>query len=241
MLEPNELNLLVAFGAGLVSFISPCVLPLIPTYIAYLAGVSVSELTDSPQVAAGTRRRLAVNALGFIAGFSLVFVLLGLSASTIGQFLLRNQTVLRRVGGVVIVVMGLHTMGVLRIGALYREKRAHFTGSITHPLSAFVFGVAFSAGWTPCIGPILASILVVAGSSGSVGDGAGLLLSYSLGLGLPFFLTALFFGSAVPRLGRLTRHMRRVSFIAGVLLVILGIMVYTNSFARLAGWLQWSL
>lgn len=239
-MDPSELNVLVAFGAGVISFVSPCVLPLIPTYIAYLAGVSIAELAELSKVERAIRRRLIANAVGFILGFSLVFVLLGLSASSIGQFLLRNQLVLRRIGGVVIVVMGLHTMGVLRISALYREKRARYTGSVTHPLSAFVFGVAFSAGWTPCIGPILASILLVAGSSGSVGYGAGLLLSYSLGLGLPFLLTAMFFGAVMPRLKKLTRHMDRISYAAGLLLVVLGIMVYTNSFARLAGWLPWN-
>ncbi len=235
----TDVNAIVALLAGLASFVSPCVLPLIPTYLAYLAGVSISEIGEGEAIQSRTRRKLVINALGFVLGFSLVFVLFGLSASAIGQFLLRNQVILRKISGVVIVVMGLHTMGVLRIGALYREKRAHVRKLNPGLGSAFVFGVAFSAGWTPCIGPILASILMVAGSSGSVWYGGLLLGAYSLGLALPFLLSAAFFGSLLPVLKRLTKYLQAISIGAGLLLVVLGAMIYFNSFAWLAGWLQW--
>lgn len=241
MFEGTDVNVLIALLAGAVSFVSPCVLPLIPSYLAYLAGVSIGEIGESGGAVARTKRKLITNAVGFVLGFSLVFILFGLSASAIGQVLLRNQGLLRKVSGIIIITMGLHTMGVLRIPALYRDKRVHSRKLNPGPASAFLFGVAFSAGWTPCIGPILASILMIASSSGSVWYGGLLLAAYSLGLGLPLLLSAVFFGSVAPLLRRLTRYLNTISVLAGALLVILGTMVFFNSFARLAGWIQWGL
>ena len=239
---PNaDVNAVVAFLAGVASFVSPCVLPLIPTYLAYLAGVSLAELSQAGEVQSGTRVKLVTNSLAFVLGFSLVFVLLGLSASAVGQFLLRNQGVLRKISGVVIILLGLHTAGVMQVPLLNRDKRPQVRRVNSGPGAAFLFGLAFSAGWTPCIGPILATILMLAGSRGSVGQGVMLLALYSLGLAVPFLLSAVFFGSFLPLLRGLTRFLGRISFTAGLLLVLLGLMIYFNSFARLAGWLQWGL
>lgn len=232
IVDANAASIAVAFGAGLVSFLSPCVLPLIPTYVAYLAGGSLQGVDSAPTAA--LKRRVMINAVGFIAGFSVVFVLLGLSASAIGRFLLYNQALLRQVSGVVVIVFGLSMMGVFRFSFLQREKRFQLRGRHAGPFGSALLGMAFSAGWTPCIGPILTSILILASNSASVLQGAGLLAVYSAGLGVPFLLTAASLGWFLKFSRRIRPYLGRVEFVSGVLLVVVGILLFTNSFARLS-------
>ncbi|WP_034634747.1 cytochrome c biogenesis CcdA family protein [Desulfofundulus thermocisternus] len=228
-----------AFLAGLVSFLSPCVLPLIPTYLAYLAGVSVTELA-----APGTARLrllLLTNALLFVAGFSLVFVALGLSASALGKLLLRHQNLLRQVSGVLIIFFGLHMAGLLRLKWLMKEKRVHFIPQKAGWLNSLLMGMAFSAGWVPCIGPVLASILLLAGQSESLTRGVCLLASYSLGMALPFLAAALGAGYLMQVLRRHASLLPVVARAGGWLLVGMGLLVLSNAFARLSSFVPLSL
>jgi cytochrome c-type biogenesis protein len=239
LLPEVNVSLGTAFLAGLVSFLSPCVLPLIPTYLAYLAGVSVTELA-----APGTARLrllLLTNALLFVAGFSLVFVALGLSASALGKLLLRHQNLLRQISGVLIIFFGLHMAGLLRLKWLMKEKRVHFIPQKAGWLNSLLMGMAFSAGWVPCIGPILASILLLAGQSESLTRGACLLASYSLGLALPFLIAALGVGHLVQALRRHASLLPLVARLGGWLLIGMGLLVLTNAFARLSSFVPLSL
>ena len=244
----ENVTLLAAFGAGLLSFISPCVLPLIPGYLSYISGLSLDEMRGAPAVAggaavavarpAGTRRQVVLSSLAFIVGFSLVFVSLGAAASAIGQFLARQQEVLSRIAGALIIIFGLHTMGVLRIEWLYQEKRVHTSRKPAGLIGACLVGVAFAFGWTPCIGPILAGILAVAGSRDTVGEGVRLLAVYSLGLGVPFLATALMIDRFFSAMGRIRRHYHTIELVSGALLIVIGILIFTNKFTVIAAWLQ---
>lgn len=225
----------VALGAGLVSFASPCVLPLVPTYMTYLTGVSLDELVSHKQI---NRASIFANALAFVLGFSVVFVLLGLSASFVGQFLLQNQPLFRKFAGVVIVLLGLHIAGVFRFLFLLQEKRWNIAPRRIGVLNSLLVGVAFSFGWTPCIGPILGAILMVAGTEGSTLKGALLLALYSVGLAIPFLIAALGMAWVLPLLKRIGRYMRVIEITSGVLLVVVGVMVYTDYFFQLAGFIR---
>ncbi|WP_417668644.1 cytochrome c biogenesis CcdA family protein [Roseibium sp.] len=222
--------------AGLLSFVSPCVLPLVPPYLGYLAGVSLEELTgDSDDKAAS--RRVFFASLAFVAGFATVFVMLGASASFLGQFITQHIQFLGYIAGAAIIIMGLHFLGVFRIGLLYREARVHVDRKPAGPLGAYIIGLAFAFGWTPCVGPILAAILFVAGSEDTVAKGAILLAAYALGLGIPFLLAALF---AKPFLGfmkKFRKHMGMVEKAMGLVLVLTGIMFITGQMATLSYWL----
>ena len=242
----ENVTLLAAFGAGLLSFISPCVLPLIPGYLSYISGLSLDEMRGSG-VAGGTavavaappaaRRRVIVSSLAFIVGFSLVFVALGAAASAIGQFLLQRLPLLNRIAGAIIIVFGLHTMGVLRIEWLYQEKRVHTQRKPAGVLGTMLVGIAFAFGWTPCIGPILAGIMAVAGSQETVGEGVRLLAVYSMGLGVPFFASALAINRFFGAMSRIRRHYRTIEIVSGALLVVIGVLIFTNQFAVIAQWL----
>lgn len=219
---PEGVPFFLAFTAGLLSFFSPCFLPLVPVYLTYLSGTS------------GNRVSLG-KTLAFISGFSLIFILLGASASYFGQILLEHQEILRKVSGVVIVLLGLHLLGILPISFLYREKR--WFGEVKKEgwIGTFLLGVAFSFGWTPCIGPVLSSILLMASTAKTLGAGIGLLFIYSLGLGVPFFLTAFFWQYFAGRLLGINKYLPLLEKVSGILLVILGIMVFANWFSRLNG------
>lgn len=243
----ENVTLLAAFGAGLLSFISPCVLPLIPGYLSYISGLSLDEMRGTPAVAAGTavavavrpgaRRQVILSSLAFILGFSLVFVSLGAAASAIGQFLAERQALFNRIAGAVIIVFGLHTMGVLRIEWLYQEKRVQTSRKPAGFLGAGLVGIAFAFGWTPCIGPILAGILALASSQDTVGHGVRLLAVYSLGLGVPFLATALMIDRFFGAMGRIRKHYHTIEIVSGVLLVIIGVLIFTNRFTIIARWL----
>ncbi len=232
-----DIPIYYALLAGAISFLSPCVLPLVPPYLCYMAGSSMSELTGSGEGGrdAALRRKVVINALLFVLGFSVVFISLGASATAIGKFLLQWSDVLAKIAGIVIIIMGLHFLGIFKIGLLQREARFQAGGSGL--AGSFVMGLAFAFGWTPCIGPILAPILGLAGSRETVGEGAFLLAVYSAGLGIPFVLSALFVGPFMKFLGRFKKHLGRVEQFMGLLLVLTGILFLTGGLQIFAFWL----
>lgn len=231
-----DVSLGAAFLAGLLSFISPCVLPIVPPYLCYLAGVSVDELKGDAATAE-TGRRVVLAAIAFVLGFSVVFVALGATASVIGQSIARYYDVLTYVAGGIIIVMGLHFLGVFRIGLLFREARIHVESKPAGLAGAFLMGLAFAFGWTPCVGPVLASILFVAGSSDTIWKGASLLAVYALGIGLPFVLAAAFAGQFLKFAGRFRKHMGTVEKIMGAFLVMTGLLFVTGQMSAIALWL----
>jgi cytochrome c-type biogenesis protein len=223
-------------GAGLLSFLSPCVLPLVPPYLAYLAGVSLDELQGASRWSKAWWRTLGASA-AFVLGFTTVFVGLGTSASVVGQVLLRYREEFGYVAGALIIVMGLHFLGVFRIPLLYREARVQVERRPTGPLGAYVIGLAFGFGWTPCIGPVLSTILAVAATRDSVLEGAGLLAVYSLGLGIPFMAAAVFAGPFMRFMVRFRRHIGAVERVMGGALVLAGVAFMTGQIGRVANWL----
>jgi len=225
-----------AFLAGLLSFISPCVLPIVPPYLCYLAGVSVDQLKGDT-VEPGTGRRVLLSAIAFVLGFSAVFVGLGATASVIGQSIARYFDTLAIVAGIIIIVMGLHFLGVFRIALLFREARVHVDRQPAGLAGAFVMGLAFAFGWTPCVGPVLAAILFVAGSTDTVLRGSLLLATYSLGIGLPFILAAAFASRFLSWAARFRRHMGTVEKAMGALLVLTGVLFVTGQMSAIAYWL----
>jgi cytochrome c-type biogenesis protein len=235
----ESVSWIAAFLAGVLSFVSPCVLPLVPAYISFMSGVTAEEFRGDVK-RFDRNRRVAVASILFILGFSTVFIALGASATFVGKFLLSKIGLLSKIAGVLIVILGLHTMGVFRIGFLNYEKRFQSGSGRVRLLSSFLAGIAFAFGWTPCIGPILAAILAYAGTRETVGQGILLLAVYSLGLGIPFFLTGMFTGAFFSVTGRLKRHFRTVEIVSGGLLIVVGILIFTNSFGALSGYLaQW--
>ncbi len=230
----TDVSIPSAFGAGLVSFVSPCVLPLAAPYLCYLAGASVEALAN--EGAAKARRDILVTALLFVAGFTTVFVAFGATASVLGALFRQWSHALSIAAGVGIIVMGLHFLGVFRIGAMLREARV----SIERPAgawSAYPMGMAFALGWTPCIGPILATILAVAGSQNTVAQGAGLLAVYSLGLGLPFIAAAAAIGPFMRASNAVKKQFGKIEKTVGVLLVTTGVLFLTGGFQNISLWL----
>ena len=223
-----------AAAAGLLSFLSPCVLPLVPPYLTYLAGVSMEDLEIETRSAA--RRDILLSSVLFVLGFTTVFVALGATASAFGSVLRANLHILSWVAGGIIILMGLHFIGLLRVSLLYREKRAE----IAKPMGLFgsyVMGLAFAFGWTPCIGPILAAILAVAGTQETVALGAALLATYSLGLGLPFIGAGLALGRFLAFVARFRRHFDKVEKVVGVMLVFTGVAFLTGGVQEMSYWL----
>ncbi|EKF17541.1 cytochrome c biogenesis CcdA family protein [Nitratireductor pacificus] len=238
-----DVGYLSALGAGALSFLSPCVLPLVPPYLCYMAGVSVEEFQGQKQAEQassglnGTRLALFSASFAFVLGFTTVFVLLGAGASSIGAVLRAWQNELAIVAGVVIILMGLNFLGILRIPFLSREARFQAGGKPATKLGAYVMGLAFAFGWTPCIGPVLGPILTLAGGRETVTDGAILLAVYSLGLGIPFLIAALFSGSFMRFLSRFRMHLGRVEKVMGGLLVLAGVLFLTGGMQSMAFWL----
>ena len=224
-----------AFVGGFLSFISPCVLPLVPAYISYISGVSVEEL--SAGAARQSSMRAGLRSLFFVLGFSLVFITMGASASSIGQVYAEHRQVLMKIGGIVIVVFGLHMLGVFRIQALYAEKRFHVRMKNVGYLGAFLLGLVFAFGWTPCVGLYLAPILALAADTETLGRGVALLAVYSLGLGLPFVLTGFLTSRAIAAMNRIKPHFRKVEVVSGLLLMVVGILIFTGDLQKLSGYL----
>ncbi|APZ54385.1 cytochrome c biogenesis CcdA family protein [Salipiger abyssi] len=223
----------VALAAGIVSFLSPCVLPIVPPYLAFMSGVSIAEME------AGGRARLRafLAALFFVLGLSTVFVLLGFTASWLGMFFLQNQLLLARISGVVVIVFGLHFLHVFRIPFLDREARIETGETGGSAFGAYILGLAFAFGWTPCIGPQLGAILSMAASEASVARGTVLLAVYAAGLGLPFLLAAVFLSRARGIMNRLKRHMALIEKVMGGLLIVVGLMLLTGAFSAFSFWL----
>jgi cytochrome c-type biogenesis protein len=233
----QNVTLLAAFAAGFLSFVSPCVLPLIPGYISFVSGVSVEEMR-ADVTPATSRLQVFLTSLAFVVGFSLVFVALGASATAIGKFLFAKLPIFSKIAGAILIVFGLHTMGVFRLAFLESEKRMHQQRKPAGPLGAMLVGVAFAFGWTPCIGPILGGILAIAGSKNSVTEGVTLLAVYSLGLGIPFLLTSLainqFFGAAK----KIRRYYHAIELTSGALLIVIGLLIITGQLTIITRYLQ---
>ena len=221
----------LAFVAGVLSFLSPCVLPLIPSYVGFLTGLTLEEL----EVRRGTA---LAHALWFVAGFSLIFIALGATASALGVLLLRSQVWIGRIGGGVVILFGLYLLGVLRPGLLMRERKVQLARKPLGYLGSAFVGITFGAAWTPCIGPILGAILTLAAAQASVGHGAALLTAYSAGLALPFVVTALALDRFLAWFQRFRPYLVWVERVAGILLILLGLLLVTDRFTLLAGWLQ---
>ncbi|MFQ5818142.1 MAG: cytochrome c biogenesis CcdA family protein [Terriglobia bacterium] len=228
-----DLTIATAFLAGLLSFLSPCVLPLVPGYVSLISGISVEKLQEGSSEAS---RAVLKGALAFVVGFSVVFIAMGAAASSVGAFLLQNKTLLYKIAGVIIVFFGLFLLGVFKIGALYREKRFHEAGG-RGAIGSFVLGLAFAFGWTPCIGPILGAILALAATRDTVAQGIFLLAIYSAGLAVPFLLTALGLNRFLAFSHGFRRHLLWVERAAGALLVVVGVLIFTNQLTRLSSYL----
>ncbi len=223
----EEVGLVAAFAAGLLSFLSPCVLPLVPAYLSMVTGLTLEELGEE-----GSQTRILVYCLLFVLGFSVVFVAMGATASTVGRLLIQYRRTINIVLGLVVVVMGLFIAGAVDISALYRERRIHFRKGLLSslgPIATALMGSAFALGWTPCVGPILSSILVYAAASNSVSKGVVLLSFYSAGLGLPFLVTGLFFSRVIGALEWVKSNQRKINTVAGGLLVLMGILLISDS------------
>ncbi|SFM16235.1 cytochrome c biogenesis CcdA family protein [Shimia aestuarii] len=225
--------MLVALVAGVISFLSPCVLPIVPPYLAYMSGVSMAELTDEN----AARRKAIIAALFFVMGLSTVFLFLGFTASAFGAFFLQNQTLFGQIAGVVVIIFGLHFLNVFRIPFLDREARIDAGESGGSAFGAYVLGLAFAFGWTPCIGPQLGAILSMAAGEQSVTRGTLLLGVYAAGLGIPFLLAAIFLSRAMGVMNKLKRHMGLIEKIMGGLLLFVGIMLVTGAFSTFSWWL----
>ncbi|RBO99119.1 cytochrome c biogenesis CcdA family protein [Pseudochrobactrum asaccharolyticum] len=234
-----DISILTALGAGALSFLSPCVLPLVPPYLCYMAGVSVDDFRNDKESSEAMRNRirLLTTAFTFVLGFTTVFVALGAGATSIGHFLRQWQQEMAIAAGLVIILMGLNFLGLIRIPFLSREARFQANSAPATPLGAYVMGLAFAFGWTPCIGPVLGPILSMASVQTSVADGVFLLFVYSMGLGIPFMLAALFSGRFMRFLARFRMHMGKVEKVMGVLLVLAGILFLTGGMQAFAYWL----
>lgn len=223
----------LSFAAGFVSFVSPCVLPLVPAYLSFLTGSSLEDLkADS---SAATRARAVSHALAFIGGFTLVFVGFGILVHAVGGIFYQNQVLIAQIGGCIVIVLGLQMMGFIRIPFLMMDTRVHAQHKKSNYWTSAVVGISFAAGWSPCIGPIYAGILAMAQQQ-QVAAAAVLLFCYCMGLALPFFITALAIGAVLPVLNRIKRFLPVVEFIAGLFLVIVGLILVNNAFLQIAGW-----
>ncbi|MFD1343408.1 cytochrome c biogenesis CcdA family protein [Litorisediminicola beolgyonensis] len=225
--------MLVALAAGIISFLSPCVLPVVPPYLAFMSGVSLNEM----QAGGSARARATLAALFFVLGLSTVFLFLGFTASWLGAFFLQNQILLSRIAGAVVIVFGLHFLGVFRIPFLDREARIDAGESGGSAFGAYILGLAFAFGWTPCIGPQLGAILSLAASEANVARGTLLLGVYAAGLGIPFLLAAIFLSRAMGLMTRIKRHMKLIERLMGVLLLVVGLALLTGAFSAFSFWL----
>ncbi|MEW6376987.1 MAG: cytochrome c biogenesis protein CcdA [Thermodesulfobacteriota bacterium] len=232
MNQAQEISTLIAFSAGVLSFVSPCVLPLIPSYLTYITGVSFKELTDEES---RTKLRWATvsHSLLFIIGFSTVFILMGASASYLGQLLARYQYWIMKGGGVLIIILGIHFTGILTLPFLQMEKRFELRKKPLGYVGSFMVGIIFAAGWTPCIGPILSTILIYASASQSFTTGIWLLAVYSMGLAVPFFFSSLAFNTFLSAFDRIKRYMRMITIVSGLFLIAIGILFLTDTFREI--------
>lgn len=227
-----------ALIAGLLSFLSPCILPIVPFYLSYLAGVGMNQISAEAEVTGAVRRRAVISAIFFALGVIAVFMGLGATASVFGQMVREYFDILRWIAAAIIIAMGLHFLGVIRIGILYRQFRADAgtTSNVTY-VGAFVIGLAFAFGWTPCVGPVLAAILFTAAGQETAGQGAWLLFVYGLGMTLPFVIAALFIGPFMRFMQRFRKHLSLIEKLMGALLIVFGLLIATNSINIIAQWM----
>jgi cytochrome c-type biogenesis protein len=230
MQELGKFPVIASFVAGSLTFISPCILPMIPAYISFITGLSIEELHDNEQ----PMQAVFLNSLFFVLGFSLVFVSMGASASFLGGMIVEHRDLLRWVGGIIVIVFGIHLTGLYRIHFLYHHKQIQLERSRLIYLAPFLFGLAFAIGWTPCVGPILSSILILASTQGTVARGILLLSVYSLGLGLPFLITALFIEEALLLFDRIKRVYHVIELASGFILILVGLLIITDGFQHIA-------
>ncbi len=231
----DEVSIATAFLAGLVSFLSPCVLPLVPGYISIISGSSLDQLKAQEKDSA-LFRTVLMNSIMFIIGFSITFILLGATATWIGQVFLRRRRLLGQLAGLILIVFGIHLMGIFKINFLYRDKRFHNVEKPRGLLGALVLGFAFAFGWTPCIGPILSGVLTIASTKQTVTEGMFLLAVYSAGLGIPFILTSLALNKFLTFYGRFKKHFHAVEVASGALVIAVGVLILTDNLTRLATW-----
>ncbi|PKL91809.1 MAG: cytochrome C biogenesis protein [Candidatus Goldiibacteriota bacterium HGW-Goldbacteria-1] len=232
-----EITLITAFLAGIISFLSPCVLPLIPGYISFISGSSLKEMMERENLKK-IKHDVIWNSFAFVIGFSVIFISLGASATFIGKFLLQHLNTFSLIAGIIVIILGLHMTGIFKIKALYHEKRIHQSKEPMNLFESFLLGLAFAFGWTPCIGPILAGILAIAATGDSVGYGILLLALYSLGLGIPFMLTAYSITFFFKWFTKMKKHMNKIEIMAGILLILIGILMMTGGLTRIAGMLS---
>ena len=234
----TQVSLFAAFSAGLLSFISPCVLPLVPSYLSYITGLSVENLAKVEE-RERFKSAILLNSLLFIAGFSTVFIAFGASASLIGQVLYEYQDIIRKIGGILIIIFGLYLLGILKLNIFMTERRlVHFESRPVGYVGSFLIGTAFAAGWTPCVGPVLGTILAYASTTESMSGGVMLLSAYSFGLGLPFFLTAFGMDTFLSYFKSLRTYLGGVSFVSGALLILVGVMIFTDSVTLFTSFLE---
>jgi cytochrome c-type biogenesis protein len=229
-METPTIGVLIAFSAGLLSFLSPCVLPLIPSYVTFITGLSLDDVQHA-------RKAALIHGSLFVLGFTLIFLAMGAGATMLGQVLIQNRDWISRIGGVVIIVFGLYLLGVLNIGFLSRERRFHVADKPVGYLGTMVVGIAFGAGWTPCLGPILGSILLYTGTQADLGRGMLLLFAYSLGLAVPFLISAIAIERFTVFFQKMRKQMMWISRISGAVMIVIGVMLVTNYFTVLASWL----
>lgn len=235
----ENVSVLTAFFFGFLSFISPCVLPIVPGYLSFISGTSFDEMTGSDG-RSEVRRRVFINSIFFVLGFSLVFIALGASATFVGQLLREQLHLITKIAGAIIVIFGIHMTGLVRIPFLNYEKRFHTKGKSLGAIGAFVVGLAFAFGWTPCIGPILATILYFASQQENVTEGIILLSVYSAGLGVPFVLAGLSVTAFYGPFNRIKKHLRKIELFSGILLILVGILIMTNYLTIISAYLsQW--
>ncbi len=218
-------TLLLSFAAGLLSFASPCILPLIPAYLSYITGASIENLKTG-----GLYKRNVLLSLLFVLGFTAVFTILGASATWLGRHILMKQDIIRKAGAVIIILFGLHLAGILKIKPLYKQKKINAGKTDGGYAGAFIIGMVFAFGWTPCVGPVLASILIMASAENSLSRGILLLFVYSMGIGLPFIITAMFLNKALSAFTGIKRHYRKIETATGILLIAIGILMFFNKF-----------
>ena len=233
----ENVGILTAFGFGLISFISPCVLPIVPGYLSFVSGLSFEEM-QSASTMASVRNRILANSFFFVVGFSIIFIALGASASAVGQFLHERLNIISKIAGIIIIIFGIHMTGLYRIPFLNYEKRIHSQTKPIGLLGSFVAGLAFAFGWTPCIGPILAGILAIAAQEETVGKGVILLASYSAGLGIPFLLTALSLTAFYRVFDKFKRHLHKVEVVGGTMLILVGVLITANYLTIISGYLS---
>ncbi len=231
---PLDVSFVAAFSAGLLTFLSPCILPLVPAYLCFISGQSLEQLTEKEQRNAG---QVLWAGLAFVLGISAVFISMGAAATSLGQMIAVYKSKLSLVGGAVIIIFGLHYMGVLRISFLNFEKRLHLESKPAGWIGAFILGLAFGFGWTPCVGPVLSTILMIAGGMGEVSNGVLLLTVYSIGLGIPFLIAAALTGPFMTFLSRFRTQMRRIEIAMGTLLVATGLLIVTGGLNRVTVWM----